>query len=185
MRGDRRSPRIPFLLFTDYYLLSTKPTSRSALCYYYYMQESHTVGQKDLEAIAERVVYLLSQDKRERASVVLLEGDMGAGKTTFTQILAKYLGVVENVNSPTFILKKEYKTPHSNFRKVIHIDAYRFIHPKESKVLRLEDDLEDKDTIVVIEWPSKMNYIKADIRLSFEVIDDDTREITLVYEKDI
>lgn len=149
------------------------------------MQESHTVGQKDLEAIAERVVYLLSQDKRERASVVLLEGDMGAGKTTFTQILAKYLGVVENVNSPTFILKKEYKTPHSNFRKVIHIDAYRFIDPKESKVLRIEDDLEDKDTIVVIEWPSKMNYIKADIRLSFEVIDDDIREVTLTYEKDI
>ncbi len=149
------------------------------------MKETHTVVQKDLGALAERVVYLLSQERRDRASVVLLEGDLGAGKTTFTQALAEYLGVIEHVHSPTFILKKEYKTPHNDFKKVVHIDAYRFTHPQEAKVLRLEEDLRDSETIVVIEWPSKMTYIKPDIKLNLSVIDEESREVTLTYEKDI
>lgn len=149
------------------------------------MKETHTVAQKDLGALAERVLYLLSQEKRDQASVILLEGDLGAGKTTFTQSLAEQLGVMEHVHSPTFILKKEYRTPHAEFRRVVHIDAYRFTHPNEAKVLRLEEDLKDKETIVVIEWPSKMTYIQSDVRLDFSVLDDDTREVTITYEKDI
>lgn len=149
------------------------------------MKETHTVSQTDLSALAERVVYLLSQDKRDKASVVLLEGDLGAGKTTFTQSLAEHLGVTEHVHSPTFILKKEYKTPHTDFKKVVHIDAYRFTHPQEAKVLRLEEDLRDRENIVVIEWPSKMTYVKSDLKLDFSVIDEDTREVVLTYEKDI
>lgn len=143
------------------------------------------VTQKDLGALVERVLYLLAQSHHDKAAVILLEGDLGAGKTTFTQVLAGALGVLEHVHSPTFILKKEYKASSGNFRKVVHIDAYRFIQPKEAKVLRLEEDLSDKETIVVIEWPSKMTYIKSDVRLEFAVIDDDTREVTLTYEKDI
>lgn len=149
------------------------------------MKETHTVSQTDLSALAERVVYLLSQDKKDVASVVLLEGDLGAGKTTFTQALAEHLGVIEHVHSPTFILKKEYKTPHTDFKKVVHIDAYRFTHPQEAKVLRLEEDLKDRENIVVIEWPSKMTYVKSDIKLDFSVLDEDTREVVLTYEKDI
>jgi tRNA threonylcarbamoyladenosine biosynthesis protein TsaE len=118
--------------------------------------------------------------------VILLEGDLGAGKTTFTKVLANELGIEsDTVHSPTFILKKSYDAGHSLFKKLVHIDAYRFIHPQESKVLRLEDDLKDPQTAIVIEWPSKMHFLKADIEIIFKVIDDDTREVTLVYEENI
>lgn len=149
------------------------------------MKETHTVEEHDLSALAERVVYLLSQSPKDEASVVLLEGDLGAGKTTFTKALASHLGVTDHVHSPTFILKKEYPTAHDRFSKVVHIDAYRFTHPKEAKVLRLEEDLKDENAIVVVEWPSKMTYLRPDVRLDFSVLDDTTREVELTYEKDI
>lgn len=149
------------------------------------MKETHRVEENDLSALAERVAYLLSRSEKDGASVVLLEGDLGAGKTTFTQALASHLGVAEHVHSPTFILKKEYSIPHARFSKLIHVDAYRFASPKEAKVLRLEEDLKDRNAIVVVEWPSRMSYMRPDVRLDFSVLDDTTREVDLSYEKDI
>lgn len=145
------------------------------------MKETLTIRQEDLPALAERVIFHLTRLASKKASVLLLEGDLGAGKTTFTQALAAYVGVNDPVNSPTFTLKKEYKASHSAFTKVVHVDAYRFVEPKEAKVLKLEEDLKDAETIVVIEWPSKMHFIQADMMLSFVVVDDDTREVTLTY----
>jgi tRNA threonylcarbamoyladenosine biosynthesis protein TsaE len=133
--------------------------------------------------VANRVVEFLSSLDTSRAKVVLLDGDLGAGKTTFTKELAGVLGIErEEVNSPTFILKKEYKATHSEFRKLVHIDAYRFLTKDEGRVLRLEEDIENPSTVIAIEWPEKMKHPKADIRVSFSVIDDDTREVGLEYD---
>lgn len=133
--------------------------------------------------MASRVVEFLSSLQTSRAKIVLLEGDLGAGKTTFTKELAEVLGIEkEDVHSPTFILKKEYKADHSEFRKLIHIDAYRFLSPEEGKILKLEDDIENGSTIIAIEWPEKMNCPKSDLRIIFSVVDDDTREVSLNYE---
>lgn len=145
------------------------------------MTETHIVRTEDLEALASRVAELLSRYEKSAAHVLLLEGDLGAGKTTFTQVLATHLGVDTPVHSPTFILKKEYTATHHLFTKLVHIDAYRFTHPQEAKVLRLDDDLKQQGTLVVVEWPSKMHYLQADIAVSFSVVDDDTREVTLTY----
>lgn len=149
------------------------------------MKEVHVIQEHDVPAVAERVLHLLSQNQGDKASVVLLEGDLGAGKTTFTKSLASLLGVFEHVHSPTFILKKEYATSHTTFRKVVHVDAYRFNQPSEARVLRIEDDLADPATIIVVEWPSKMTYLHPDVRLDFSVLDDLTREVTITFDKDI
>lgn len=147
------------------------------------MKEHLVVHEKDLFALAKKVLAHVSSYHHKRATVLLLHGDLGAGKTAFTQSFAKSLGVEEDVHSPTFILKKEYKTPHVHYRKLIHIDAYRFLHEDEGKVLKLEEDLRDPSVLVAIEWPSRMKEIKADVSLSFDVIDDDTRDVTILYEK--
>jgi tRNA threonylcarbamoyladenosine biosynthesis protein TsaE len=150
------------------------------------MKERFILSVPDLPSLTEKVVSILSspvfQDK-DKATVILLDGDLGAGKTTFTKELAGTLGIEkEEVHSPTFILKKEYGSPHSRFKKLVHIDAYRFTHPEEAKVLRLEEDLKDRNALVVIEWPSRMTYLKPDMEISFQVEDEDTREITIQYE---
>lgn len=147
------------------------------------MKEHLVVKEKDLHVVAEKVLTHLASYVHTKASVILLEGDLGAGKTTFTQTFAKHLGITDHVHSPTFILKKEYKTPHVQYKKVVHIDAYRFNDPQEGKVLRLEEDIKDRESIVLIEWPSKMKSLQRDVVLSFEVIDDDTRSVTIHYEK--
>lgn len=140
--------------------------------------------EEDIEILAKKVMHIISSNETKRAKVLLLDGDLGAGKTTFTKELAATLGVEkEEVNSPTFILKKEYQTMHPYFRKLIHIDAYRFNDPQEAKVLKLDDDLVDPTTIVAIEWPSKMKYLKADVHLLFNVVDDTTREVKILYEE--
>ncbi len=147
------------------------------------MKEPFIAKEGELYDIASGVVDTLSTLNDTRAKVIFLEGDLGAGKTTFTKELAQVLGITkEDVHSPTFILKKEYTTTHYFFKKLIHIDAYRFDTPKESIVLGLPHDLERHDTLIVIEWPSKMgDTLTEDMTLSFSVIDDDTREIVVNY----
>jgi tRNA threonylcarbamoyladenosine biosynthesis protein TsaE len=144
------------------------------------MKETFVVVENDISKLAHKVLEVLSKTETPRAKVIHLVGDLGAGKTTFTKELAQLIGIEkEEVNSPTFILKKEYRTQHSLFRKLIHIDAYRFNNPEEGKVLKLEDDLKESDTLVAIEWPGKMKPMRATLELFFTVVDDDTREVTL------
>lgn len=140
--------------------------------------------EEDVETLAHKVIHMLSSVETKKAKVVLLNGDLGTGKTTFTKELAAVLGIDKTkVNSPTFTLKKEYTANHPIFKKLIHIDAYRFVTPQEAKILRLEDDLEEPGTVVAIEWPTKMKYLKADVHLIFTIIDDDTREVKIMYEE--
>ena len=62
---------------------------------------------------------------RNEALVVGLYGNLGAGKTAFTQAVARELGIQEIVTSPTFVIEKIYPTSHPHFARLIHIDAYR------------------------------------------------------------
>jgi len=151
------------------------------------MKEVFILGEEDLGELAEKVANVLvgihSARTEGRATVILLEGDLGAGKTTFTKSLAGKLGIdSESVHSPTFILKKEYSGTHGVWKRLVHIDAYRFTHPEEAKVLRLEEDLKDQSALVIVEWPSKMTYLKADMTIEFRVEDERTREIVIQYE---
>lgn len=91
--------------------------------------------------------------------VILLKGDLGAGKTTWTQGLAKGLGVIEEVTSPTFVIISEY---HSGRLPLYHIDAYRLEDPAEAENLGLPE-LFEGDGVTVVEWPERLEgYLPED-----------------------
>jgi tRNA threonylcarbamoyladenosine biosynthesis protein TsaE len=144
------------------------------------MKETLIIRSENIEELAHKVLGILKEEETGKAKVILLDGDLGAGKTTFTKVLASVLGIEkEQVHSPTFILKKEYAAHHISFRRLIHIDAYRFTTKDEAKVLRIEEDLHDRDSVIAIEWPSKMNAPEGDVTLTFTVVDDETREVMI------
>ena len=100
-----------------------------------------------------------------RARVLALSGELGAGKTTFTQGFATALGIKEKIKSPTFVLVKIYDLRHAagnmrhGFKHLIHIDCYRISSPKDLIHLGLRDLLKDKDAIILIEWPERIKKI--------------------------
>src|SRR3989338_8035019 len=65
------------------------------------------------------------QPQKKEATIIGLYGDLGTGKTTFVQALARQAGIKRKVNSPTFVIMKNYELRITNFKKLIHIDAYR------------------------------------------------------------
>lgn len=83
--------------------------------------------------------------------VIWLEGDLGAGKTTFAREFIHALGYKGRVKSPTYGLLEQYQI---NPLQVIHMDLYRISDPGELEFLALEDLL-DEHTILLVEWPDK------------------------------
>jgi len=96
--------------------------------------------------------------------VIGFTGNLGAGKTTFIQFLAKALGVKQVVNSPTFNIIKIYPINPIPLKKVgvwslIHIDAYRLNSAEELKALGVEEFVDNPKTITVIEWMDKVKEV--------------------------
>ncbi|MDP3875314.1 MAG: tRNA (adenosine(37)-N6)-threonylcarbamoyltransferase complex ATPase subunit type 1 TsaE [bacterium] len=114
-----------------------------------------------------------------QATVVTLQGELGAGKTTFTQEIGKILGVAENIHSPTFVIEKIYSIDWKGFKNLIHIDAYRL--EKDSELLHLgwEEITREQENLVFLEWPENVAGIIPENakRIYFRFIDETTREI--------
>lgn len=111
-----------------------------------------------------------------KSSLILLTGDLGAGKTTFTQGIAKGLGISENVISPTFnILKCYFHDPINLY----HIDAYRL--KDQDHNIGLEEFIEG-DGVCVIEWPiyiKELIQLNTYLKVNLELISGDKRKITI------
>lgn len=88
------------------------------------------------------------------AKVVALVGDLGAGKTTFSQGFLKQLGVKRRIISPTFLIIRPYKIKERSLRTTFHIDCYRLNKASELINLGLKEILKDPTHIVLIEWPA-------------------------------
>jgi len=119
--------------------------------------------------------------------VLALQGDLGAGKTTFTKGLAEALKVNETITSPTFVILKSYDAilPSTHLQgvlekvKLVHIDAYRCDSIEDIKSVGIEDYLGRDDVIMVVEWPEKIQELLPEdtINIVFKSVDEKTREI--------
>ncbi len=112
--------------------------------------------------------------KLKKGDVLALYGELGAGKTFFTQQLCKFLGVKENVSSPSYVLMNEY---HVNFI-IRHLDLYRLDSAEEILELGLHDLYED--SITIIEWPEIAEGMLPEntIHIYFDFIDSN-RKVTI------
>lgn len=135
--------------------------------------------KENIKEVAKEILDAVRKTEKNNATVVTLSGDLGAGKTTITKEIAKLLGVREGIISPTFVIMKIYKTKDKNFKKFIHIDAYRLGSSKELLQLGWDKILEDKDTLIIIEWPEQVpDCIPEDANnVVLEHRDDTTRNI--------
>jgi tRNA threonylcarbamoyladenosine biosynthesis protein TsaE len=110
------------------------------------------------------------------AAVVCLSGDLGAGKTTLAQGIARGWGALDPVTSPTFVLINEYR--RADGQRLLHVDAFRLAAEVEAEALGLVEMLESGDP-VLIEWAEKVDGLVPDERMwvSMSWRDDSRRNL--------
>lgn len=130
-----------------------------------------TAAEEETQAVAREVAAVL-----RAGDVLLLSGDLGAGKTTFVRGLAEGLGIEpKDVSSPTFTLVHEY---HGRGLTLYHADLYR-LERAATDDLGLEE-IGVKDGVLAIEWPDRLSHeLSGAMRIRIEVVNDDSRRITI------
>lgn len=149
---------------------------------------------------------LLGKSGFPSALIIGLFGNLGAGKTTFTQGFAKGIGIKQKITSPTFVILKKIKIIHkpqilnpkiktnpkskiqikqktqdTNFQNLIHIDAYRLENPDELLNLNWRELTKNPQNIILIEWADKIKKIlpKNCVKINFKFINENKREIII------
>jgi tRNA threonylcarbamoyladenosine biosynthesis protein TsaE len=138
-------------------------------------REISTKSAEETIAFGRTLAELLAPPK-----LVLLRGDLGAGKTTLVKGIAAAFEAAaeEDVTSPTFTLVHEYRGPKAN---LFHIDLYRVDTPRELETLGL-DDLRDENSILLIEWGEKFPRFlrERDVEISLERDGESGRRIRVL-----
>lgn len=139
------------------------------------MQEKIIKNIKEMKKFAREFSKTLNGGE-----VILLNGDLGAGKTTFTQFVLENLGVDEPVSSPSFTIMKSYKTEKFNF---YHFDMYRIEDESETYEIGFEDYIQNNPRdIVFIEWSERVLDLldKTNCKtITIERIDENKRKVRI------
>jgi len=137
-------------------------------------RELTTHSAEETVAFGRTLAELLSPPK-----IVLLRGDLGAGKTTLVKGIAEGFQAAseEDVTSPTFTLVHEYRGPRAN---LYHIDLYRIDTPRQLETLGL-DDLLSANSILLIEWGEKFPRFvhERDVEIALESVGENSRHIRI------
>lgn len=135
--------------------------------------------------------------KKDEATLVALSGELGSGKTTFVQFVARALGVKENITSPTFVLIKNYQFTKGDFNfpfekggvpmdigtgdfKILyHVDAYRLESGAELAKLGFEEIVANPQNLIFLEWPENVAEVLPNdiLTIKFSFVDEATRAI--------
>lgn len=122
-------------------------------------------NQKDTEKIAKEFLDSVLSKECKNACVIGLSGELGTGKTTFTQAVAKLLDIKGKVNSPTYVIMKRYplssrptslKGRSGGFKNLFHLDAYRLKNEQELLNLGWKEIISNPEHLVLIEWPENV-----------------------------
>lgn len=162
---------------------------------------SHNLAET-ADLAAKILAELVDKKQTDQATLVVLRGDLGAGKTTFTQAVARALGVTGRVTSPTFVIMKNYKCQWQGlplpsakitqqgeslltskdspcWSKLIHIDCYRLDGPEDLRRLGWGEIAADPQNLILVEWPERVGDLLSTptLKINFEGISETSRKI--------
>jgi tRNA threonylcarbamoyladenosine biosynthesis protein TsaE len=122
------------------------------------MQKSTTKSVTETQKLGEQFAKeILHRESKHSATVICLQGELGAGKTTFLQGFARGLGIYEVINSPTFVILKRFNVKSLQYKNFYHFDCYRIDKPEEILDLGFKEIIENPENIIAIEWPEKIS----------------------------
>lgn len=136
--------------------------------------EIYTTGSEETEALGEKIGKQL-----RGGEVIELVSDLGGGKTTLVRGIAAGFGSRDRVSSPTFTISKVYTAKD---KRIVHYDFYRL--PDAGLMFHeISEELEDKSSVVIVEWADVVKDVLPDKRLHLEihVVEDNRRKIKLKY----
>lgn len=137
------------------------------------METLHITDESELEGIAIIALgKLVTVAHQGKTPVLALEGNLGAGKTTFMQKFAKELHIEDTVTSPTYVIMKRYEVQDDTieiFKTLIHLDVYRIESIDEMRVLRFGELLQEQGAVVCIEWADKIKELLPEHTLYMEI----------------
>jgi len=154
----------------------------------------HSKSEKETQKIAGKLAIKIMKSTTSprlaglrRASVIALEGELGAGKTTFMRGFAEALGINAKIKSPTFVLMKKYRIPRPTAllrycaTALIHLDCYRVRDHRDLATLDLKTIFNTPGNVVLIEWPERVSKIlpKKLIKVHIDHIDENKRKIII------
>ena len=133
-----------------------------------------STSETETEAIGAEIARSLP-----RGSVVLLNGDLGAGKTVFSRGLARALGIDEPVSSPTYTIVQEYDLPERG--RLYHLDLYRISGVGAALAFGVDEFFDDPASYSLVEWPERLEGWMPDnsVCISLKHTGENQREITV------
>lgn len=139
------------------------------------MSESYTRSDSEMKSVAREVLYSLKGQ-----NLVLLKGELGAGKTTFAQGVLQALDAEGPFTSPTFVIMKRYELENKDFEAAYHFDCYRVA---SADVLELgwNEIISNPQNLVMLEWPERIYDIipQKHLLVEFEIIDKTRRYLKI------
>ena len=139
-------------------------------------------SEKQTQKVAGNLAQKVTKTKLAKHAVAIaLEGELGAGKTTFVKGFARALGIKFHITSPTFVILRNYQLPTANFQLLFHIDAYRLRDHRDLISLGIKELLADPTNIVLIEWSDRVRKILPAkyIRIHIDHMGIKTRKIRM------
>jgi tRNA threonylcarbamoyladenosine biosynthesis protein TsaE len=137
-----------------------------------------TQNAQETQELGEKLAKTL-----QRGTVVALYGNLGFGKTTFTQGFATGLGITKRIISPTFVILRTYDIQHKNhsIQTFYHADLYRVENKQELIEIGLSEILQDEKNFILIEWAEKLGSLlpKKHINVTFSHALQNKRKITI------
>ncbi len=148
-------------------------------------------SEKETSEIAEKILEKIILRQNTGPVFVGLVGDLGAGKTAFVKGVARLFDIEKTINSPTFVIQKNYEISEANqtkknhkFSQLLHLDMYRLEDEKELANLKWEEYKKDSGNIIFVEWPNQIWKEFPEDMIEIEVHHDGENE-RIIFTKNL